>query len=278
MKRDGHTHSSFCLHGSGEETELFILEGIKEGFTTYSVTEHLPLPSELLRVLPYSQEFKESLELRNNDLDGYIREMEKLKHKYRDRIELLCGVEMDYLPGYEIFSRTILREYGPYLDDGLLSVHLIPVQDGLRCVDHDPEDFQAGLIKYYGSYHSAQQAYYQTIKEGAQADLGKYKPKRIGHLTLCNKFQQVLNPAGEESEQTNKLVRELLIYLGQAGYSLDVNVAGLFKEHCGQIYLLPWMAKLAKELRIPLIYGSDAHGVAEVGRAYQQYERLVAQA
>lgn len=278
MKCDGHTHSSFCLHGSGEETELFILQAIQAGFTTYSVTEHMPLPQDLLRVLPYSQEFKDSLELRNNDLDGYIKEMEKLKKKYRDKIELLCGIELDFLSGQEAYSRLLLREYGPYLDDGLLSVHLIPGQDGLRCVDHDPEDFRAGLIKYYGSYHLAQQAYYQTVREAVQADLGRYKPKRIGHLCLCNKFQQVLNPQGEENEQTTKQARELLLYLGQAGYSLDVNVAGLFKQHCGQIYLLPWMAKLAQEQRIPLIYGSDAHGVAEVGRAYKQYETLLEQA
>lgn len=277
MKRDGHTHSSFCLHGSGEETELFILQAIQEGFTAYSVTEHLPLPSQLLQKLPYSKEFKDSLELSNNDLDGYIKEIEKLKIKYRDRIEIFCGAELDYLPGYESYSRLLLKEYGPYLEDGLLSVHIIPGRGGLRCVDYDPEDFIAGLIDYYGGYHEAQQAYYRTVLEGVRADLGKYKPKRIAHLCLCNKFQQVLNPQGEEDENTVLAARELLLYMGQAGYSLDVNVAGLFRKHCGQIYVLPWMIRLAKKLGIPLVYGSDAHRVSEVGRAYSQYQNLLAE-
>jgi len=276
MKRDGHTHSSFCLHGSGEDTELFILKAIEEGFTTYSITEHFPLPPKLLQSMPYSRAFKDSRELRENDLDGYFREMERLKKKYRDRLEILCGVELDYLAGYEDYTRDLLKEYGPYLEDGLLSVHLIPGNGGLRCVDHEPADFQEGLIDYYGSYHKAQQAYYRTVLEAAQADLGPYKPKRIGHLCLCNKFQLALNPTGEESEETSKLVQELLIYLGQNGFSLDVNVAGLFRKHCGQIYLLPWMVRMAKELRIPLIYGSDSHSVADIGRAYDEYEKLLA--
>ncbi len=44
MKRDGHTHTEFCPHGSGEDVELFILKAIKLGFTEYSITEHNPLP------------------------------------------------------------------------------------------------------------------------------------------------------------------------------------------------------------------------------------------
>jgi len=275
MKRDGHTHSFFCRHGSGEETELFIRQAIKEGFTVYSITEHLPLPSELLKVLPYDQDFKEAMELVDNDLDGYFREVEKLKKKYRDQIKILCGVELDYLVGYEDYSRTLLNEYGPFLDDGLISVHLIPGRNGLRCVDHGADDFRDGLIEYYGSYHSAQQAYYRTVREAVRADLGKYKPKRIGHLCLCNKYQKVLNPDGEQNRQTNELVRDLLFEIGQAGYSLDVNVAGLYRKHCGEIYLLPWMVKLAKELGIPLIYGSDAHAAEEVGRSYREFEALV---
>lgn len=274
-KRDGHTHSFFCLHGSGEETELFILQAIKKGFTTYSVTEHLPLPPELLRVLPYPEQFVRSFEIKENDLDGYFRDIEKLKKKYRDKIEVLCGLEVDYLFGYEEYTKELLNEYGPYLDDGILSIHIIPGKGGMRCVDYSPEDFQEGLSRFYGGYHPAQQAYYRTVSQAVRADLGKYKPKRIGHLCLCNKYQLVLNPQAEQNEKTQKIIRQLLIDIGQSGYSLDVNVAGLFRRHCGQIYLLPWMVRLVKELGIELVYGSDAHAAAEVGRAYEQYEALV---
>ena len=41
-KRDGHTHTEFCPHGSRESTELFIRRAIELGFETYSLTEHPP--------------------------------------------------------------------------------------------------------------------------------------------------------------------------------------------------------------------------------------------
>ncbi len=275
QKRDGHTHSHFCRHGSGEETELFIRKAIQEGFTTYSVTEHLPLPDELLKQMPYSAGFRDSMEITPNELDDYIKEIERLKKKYRSEIQILCGFELDYLVGYEDYARILLKEYGPYLEDGLLSVHIMSGKNGLRCVDHSAEDFQEGLIEYYGSYHAAQQAYYRTVGQALKADLGKYKPRRIGHLCLCNKYQKILNPQGEISHETTTIIRDLLIQISQAGYELDVNVAGLYRKYCGEIYLLPWMVQLARELKIPLIYGSDSHAVEDVGRAYAEYTQLV---
>lgn len=274
MKRDGHTHSSFCLHGSCEETEKFIIRAIELGFESYSITEHLPLPDDLLRDTPYSPEFKRSLEMRDG-MDSYIRELEGLKKKYRDKIQLLIGVEMDFLPGHLDYSRYLLKEYGPYLEDGLLSVHIIRGAGGWRCVDHSPEDFTDGLTSMYGSYEKAQLAYYDTVHEAVLADLGPYKPKRIGHLCLCNKFQRVLNPEGITGEEVKDRVKELIIYAGQKGYSLDANVAGLYKKHCQEIYTPSWVIDIAKKAGVELVYGSDAHAVSEVGRAYDHYLSLV---
>lgn len=274
MKRDGHTHSYFCLHGSGEESERFVLRAIELGYTAYSITEHLPLPQELLRETPYSQEFKRSLEIREG-LDSYIRELERLKKKYQDKIQLLIGVEMDFLPGHIEHSRYLLKEYGPYLDDGLISVHIMRGAGGWRCVDHSAEDFQEGLIKHYGSYEEAQLAYYYTVQEALEADFGPYKPKRIGHLCICNKFQKVLNPEGLVGEKVVNRVSELLAFAGERGYSLDANVAGLFKKHCQEIYTPGWVVEIARKMGVELVYGSDAHAVSEVGRAYDRYLSLI---
>lgn len=44
IKREGHSHTEFCPHGSGEDVELMIQKAIKLGFQEYSITEHAPLP------------------------------------------------------------------------------------------------------------------------------------------------------------------------------------------------------------------------------------------
>lgn len=270
MKRDGHTHTHYCLHGSGEETEAFIIKAIQEGFGMYSLTEHLPLPKKFLAATPYSQEFEESI-----DFDSYIRDMQKLKKKYKDRIKILIGAEVDYLPEVQEYTRMILNEYGPYFEDSILSVHFIKGTKGWRCVDYNIQDYQEGLMEYYTTYEQVHRGYYRTVKEALQADLGKYKPKRIGHLTICRKFQLHFDPQGLQRQAAGDQVLDLLVYMREHGYSLDMNVAGLFKEECLETYVPQWVVQTAKKLEIPMVYGSDAHAVQEVGRAYDVYEKMI---
>lgn len=44
LKREGHSHTEFCPHGSGDDVELMIQRAIYLGFKEYSITEHAPLP------------------------------------------------------------------------------------------------------------------------------------------------------------------------------------------------------------------------------------------
>ena len=275
LKRDGHTHTHYCLHASGELAEEYVRKAIEKGFTMYSFTEHLPLPESFLASFPYTEETKNELALLDDDLDGYFREMLALKKKYKDRIQLLIGLEIDYLPTETAYLRMMLKEYGSFLEDGLLSVHILEGTAGFRCVDLDPADFEEGLIGYYGSYEKTQLAYYRAVKEALMADLGLYKPKRISHLTLCHKFQHYFHQAGKTGEKVRAAVMDLLLYMKEHGYSLDVNMAGLFKEYCREPYPAPWILQAAKQLKIPLVYGSDAHAVEQVGRAYDDYLRLI---
>jgi len=275
MKRDGHTHTHFCMHGSGEPTREFIIRAIQLGFEIYSVTEHLPFPEQFLQSIPYPQKVKDSLRLKGGDFDLYIKEMQKLKAKYKDKIRLLIGSEIDYLPGEISHTRQMLQEYGPFLEDSLLSVHFLKGYQGWRAVDHDPQDYEEGLLTCYAGYEEVQLEYYRMVGEALRTDLGPYKPKRISHFTLCNKFQCYFNPANTISERVRKEVADILGYMRRHGYSLDVNAAGLYKEYCREIYPSPWIIQMAREMKIPLVYGSDAHAVKDVGRGYDVYEALI---
>lgn len=275
MKIDGHTHTQYCLHGSGEEAEAFVLKAIEKGFTQYSITEHPPLPASFLTKLPYTQGEIATFNMKDEDMDSYIKEMQVLKSKYKDKIAIKIGLELDYLPAEITHLRYLLKEYGSYLDDALLSLHFLWGRGGWRCVDHSSRDFQEGLIEHYSTYEEAQLAYYGLLEEAIKEDLGRYKPKRIGHMTLCNKFQHALNPQGLKSPRVNKSIENILGLMVGQGYSIDVNVAGLYKEHCGEIYPPLWVIEKAKELGIPMVYGSDAHAVEDVGRSYDVYTSLL---
>jgi histidinol-phosphatase (PHP family) len=272
MKVDGHTHTQYCPHGSGEDTELFIQKAIELGFDTYTVSEHPPLPKSFIDKLPYKPKTIESLCMKEHDLDNYIREMHKLKEKYRDVIQIKVGLEIDYLPEYTDWTKNLLNEYGTYLDDGLLSIHFLKGSDCWRCVDLDPEDFNNGLVKHYSSFKEVQMQYYKTLEEALFADLGPYKPKRIGHLTLCQKFQRYFKE-DQLNQEVKDIIEHILHQIKKMKCSLDYNMAGLFKPYCLEPYPSYWIVNRCRQLGIQLIYGSDAHAVNELGRGYNVYAR-----
>jgi histidinol-phosphatase (PHP family) len=83
MKVDGHTHTHFCPHGSGEETAKFIEKAIELGFDRYVLTEHAPLPRSFCDDLPYEKEPVKFFTIKEAELDNYIKEMHQLKQKYK---------------------------------------------------------------------------------------------------------------------------------------------------------------------------------------------------
>ncbi len=55
IKREGHSHTEFCPHGSGDDVELMIQKAIRLGFKEYSITEHAPLPAGFPKCMPVFQ-------------------------------------------------------------------------------------------------------------------------------------------------------------------------------------------------------------------------------
>jgi histidinol-phosphatase (PHP family) len=276
MKTDGHTHTQYCLHGSMEETELFILRAIELGFDSYSVTEHPPLPSSFKESLAYNKEVIDRISMKEQTLNEYITHMYQLKKKYKDKIMLKVGLEIDYLPDHCDWVRNLLNDFGPYLDDSLISVHFLKGKGGYRCVDLQPSDVQEGLISEYNSYEGMQLEYYRVMEELLYSNLGANKPKRIGHYTLCRIFQHTLT---EVNHEPSRIVEEraikLLEKVKEMKYALDFNVAGLYKPYCLEPYPYRTIVEACKSLRIPLIYGSDSHSVKDIGRAYDIYEKFI---
>ncbi|WP_088810599.1 MULTISPECIES: histidinol-phosphatase HisJ [Listeria] len=268
MKWDGHTHTEFCPHGSREEVERFIIRAIELGFDTYSVTEHMPLPAHFSQQAAGEREAYETASMAMSDLPYYLKEMARLRAKYRSDLKIKIGFEVDYLAQFEAFTRDFLNEYGPELDDGILSVHFLEGQDGIRSIDFSAADYKTGIVDFYGGFREAQIAYLEQIKASILADLGAFKPKRLGHISLCQKFRHAFNT---ETALPDDVMTDVLELVQRSGYALDYNTAGLFKVDCRATYPPEMYVKQAKHLGIPLVYGSDSHAVRDVGRAYSVF-------
>lgn len=250
-KKDGHVHTSYCPHGTDDEMESYIIEGIGCGLNEISFTEHLPLPRDFEDPSPLKDSAME-----HSDLQLYLDEAQGLKLKYSNKIQVNIGVEVDYIEGYEKQIKDGLNQCGPFLDDGILSVHMIKGSgEKYYCIDFSNEEFQK-IIDDLGSLEAVYNKYYDTLILALNSDLGEYKPKRIGHLNLVRKFNKKF--PYDYKKFLHKIER-IMDLIKENGYELDFNVAGLRKEDCGEFYIDKELFKLAKNKGIKMVLGSDSH-------------------
>lgn len=123
MKRDGHTHTEFCPHGTHDDVEEMVLKAIELDFDEYSIVEHAPLSSEFMKNTAGDKEAVTTASMAMSDFPYYFKKMNHIKKKYASDLLIHIGFEVDYLIGYEDFTRDFLNEYGPQTDDGVLSLH-----------------------------------------------------------------------------------------------------------------------------------------------------------
>ena len=265
-KWDGHTHSEFCKHGSGEPTILMVERAIELGFTRYSITEHAPLPPGVIADPELASDFT----LLQGQLPEYFEHIADLKKHFKNRIEILSGLEIDYVPGYELFFDNFIAETLPYLDDLLVSLHMMCGQDGICPIDYTPEAFEEGLLSYYGSAEEVHWAYWSTIMKMVNHPITSLLKKRIGHLGLINKYFKRF-PAVYDQKKYTPFFSELFSAIKANHWDLDYNVAGLNKELFQEVYISAEMLTLCRKHHISLVYGSDAHGIDAVGQFYEFY-------
>ncbi|WP_246941257.1 histidinol-phosphatase HisJ [Bacillus pinisoli] len=254
MIADGHIHTLFCPHGTKDSFESYIEKSIELGVKEISFTEHAPLPSTFTDPTP-----NQDSAMKMEDLTLYFETITQLKEKYSEKIKINRGLEVDFIEGYEEEITSFLTQYGALLDDSILSVHFLRKDNNYFCLDYSPDTFEQ-MISVFGSVEKIYESYFHTLHQSIQADLGPYKPKRIGHITLVHKFQKKF-PVHRMFEQE---IIDLLLTMKQHHLQLDYNGAGVNKPLCKEPYPPDWVVEKAIQLNIPLVYGSDAHQVKDL--------------
>lgn len=262
MKRDGHIHTPFCPHGSKDALNDYVETAIRQGFREITFTEHAPLPEGFIDTTPTKDS---AMEL--SIMEEYLSAIQQLQKEYKPDLTINLGLEVDYIEGFEKETTQFLNEYGPYLDDSILSVHFLKHKQNWYCLDYSADVFEE-MIAIIGSVSAIYQTYFHTVHQSILADLGQYKPKRIGHMTLVHKFQQKFPCMKDFSVEIDGILQKAKLY----HYELDYNGAGVVKPLCGETYPPAAIATKAKELGIPLVYGSDAHSAKGIGQGSEQVQ------
>lgn len=226
-----HSHTERCGHAWGTDDE-FVTAAIAAGFTTLGFSEHAPWP-----FVDGYQEIDTRQRIRLEELDSYVADMQALKEKYKDRIEIKIGLECEYFPQYFDWLKTVK----PRLDYLLLGAH---------CADHDEH-----LSHYYARSTKPEQVeeYLRCTLAGMESGLFAY----LAHPELCLADYPQLDAAAEN------MIHSICRKAKELDMPLEYNLYGIDKQGRGRQKGLGYPCKLfweaAADHGCTAIIGVDAH-------------------
>lgn len=241
---DLHTHTFRCGHARGHE-EDYVRRAIALGLSVVAVTDHIPfywLPPEA---------HDPTLAMAPEQLPEYVDSVLALKEKYRGTIEVLLGIEADYVEGHEAQLAEILQSY-PF-DVVLGSVHWL---DGFW-VDAPSSQklYEQGPAKVEAIWG----AYWQKLEKAVRSQLFDV----MAHLDLPKKFG--FFPERPLTDLESKVIAALTA----TGTAVEVSTAGRRKP-VGEDYPSPSLLERLVAARVPLVLSSDAHAPEEVGFGFSE--------
>ena len=163
IRSDFHMHTTFC---DGQCTpEEMVLSAIEKGLATIGFSGHSYTPFDLEACM---------------DPEGtaaYRTEVARLREKYKDQIDIYCGVEQDIL--------APLPEL-PY-DYSIGSVHFVEYKGERIIVDFYPERIKAAIDGLFGGdVYLLCEEYYKMAAQVAE----KTGCDIVGHFDLISKYNE----------------------------------------------------------------------------------------
>lgn len=229
---DLHNHTTRCNHAEGT-VEEYVERAIDIGIDIYGFSEHAPM------------DFDEGYRLSFEEMDAYKNDILNAKEKYKDRIEILLGYEVDWLPGH--MDERVLGAEVDYL---IGSVHFIDKWS------FDNPEFIGGWKER--DIDEIWQAYFEATE--AMAKSGKFDI--VGHLDLIKVFKYL------PKKDVRLLAKDSLRAIKDAGMVLELNTAG-YRKPVGELYPSKALLEEAYSMDIPITFSSDAHSVEQIGYRYE---------
>jgi histidinol-phosphatase (PHP family) len=237
-----HSHTNFS-DGSDNPSE-YIEEALKQGIHTYGFSCHAPVP------------FETDWCMKKENLERYFAEIGKLKEVYGSSIQILMGLEVDYVPGLVSPSDTLFRN-SP-LDYIIGSIHFVhSFRDGTPWgIDGSAELFRQGLEHIWNwDSKKAVMQYYKLLKEMVIHS----NPKIIGHFDKIRMHNEGNRYFSEEEKWYKEEVFQALEVMHAAGCLMEVNTRGIYRGYTKEPYPSLWILKEAGKMGIPIVLNSDAH-------------------
>lgn len=270
LRSDFHTHTTLC---DGENSpEEMAEEALKRG----------------MRHLGFSGHMDPDIHM---DMDQYVRRIKVLQEEYRDRLDILLGVELDtmydpragqraeYVIGSTHFpdvpcnrgcrglpraseSLSAGRLTGPLphpdgpLATGRPTGPLPPSEEGPLSVDMSPGHLQLLADTYFGGdFYKLARCYYET--EAQVYD--RLKCTFVGHFDLVVRFNDQMQVLDESDRRYLDPALSAMEYLVREGVPFEINCGAVNRGRKKEVYPNPILLRRLHEMGGEILISSDAH-------------------
>ena len=236
---DYHLHTLFCNHATGG-MERYIQSAIDLGLQEICFLDHLTI-----------QQAEPGLSMTPEEVPYYFNAVQVLKQKYKNKIGVKAGLEMDFNPAYIDFFQDIIETFA--FDIIAASLHF---PGGFDIVSH-----RSAWRHGEKDVDDVYELYFDHLKK--MLDYRYFDV--ICHIDLIKKFGR------KPSRSFEKELDEILSIIKDENLTVEVNTSG-YDHPVGEIYPSLEILKKCHELGIRITLGSDAHHPANVGI---HFERVV---
>lgn len=245
----GHS-GTFCNHAE-DSLDAMIQRYIALGFPWVGITEHIYPPTNDLR---YPDEIEAGLDCTAlaRRFQCYIETCRTLQDRYADRIDILVGFETETYTGYITHVSKAIEKYKPDYIVG--SIHHV---DDL-CIDFSPGHY-LGAVEASGGIEELYCRYFDQQYEMIEA----LSPAVVGHFDLIRIFDENYKTTLGLPSIKKRIHRNLTLIKAR-DLILDFNLRAL-KKGAFEPYVSRPILELAKEMKIHVVPGDDAHAVADIG-------------
>ncbi|MGE8399278.1 MAG: histidinol-phosphatase HisJ family protein, partial [Burkholderiales bacterium] len=191
---DSHSHTFYSKHAVGTVDEL-VRASIKAGVSILTITDHAPFTVD------------RDNRLRLSELDRYFADILQAQQTYQGQIQILRGLEFDYMPGSDVYNRELLDRYE--LDFAIGSIHYVEVPG-------EP------MVKVWELPRLAGQAFLDRYFADLEALLDSGLFDAVGHADTLLR--------GVPEEVVLRRLEPLLGLFARNGVAYELNASGLRKS------------------------------------------------
>lgn len=250
-----HSHCSFC--DGRAPFEEFVKEAITQGFYSYGVSSHAPLPFPTQWTMEWGQ------------MEAYLDEFKNLRSKYADEIELYVGLEIDYLNEESNPSVASFTELP--LDYRIGSVHLLYDAAGeVVDIDCSPAVFKERVDRHFnGDVLRVVRMYFDRLFR--MVELGGFDI--LGHADKMHYNASCYHPGLLDEPWYEALMKDYFSLVASRGYLVEINTKAY--DSLGTFYPNSRYWELMKEYQIKILVNSDAHYPERINAGRMEALRLL---